>query len=127
VNEVLLNQALGPMGPLGPGVGSRPAAPSTGPSFGSVMADKLAAPSLKLSAHAQQRLNSRHIQLDAQDWQRIQEGVERAAAKGAREALVLSEKAALVVSVRNRTVITAVDPATLKENVFTNIDSAVIV
>ncbi|MEB3285148.1 MAG: TIGR02530 family flagellar biosynthesis protein [Candidatus Sericytochromatia bacterium] len=127
MDEVFLNQAIGPTGPLGPGVSSKPAAPSTGPSFGSVLSDKLAAPSLKLSAHAQQRLHSRQIQLDAQDWQRIHEGVERAAAKGAREALVFSEKAALVVSVRNRTVITAVAPAAMKENVFTHIDSAVIV
>jgi flagellar operon protein len=34
---------------------------------------------------------------------------------------------ALVVSIKNRTVITAVDKASLKENVFTNIDSAVVV
>lgn len=127
MNEVYLNQALGPAGPLGPGLGSKPQALTTGPSFGSVLSDKLAAPALKLSAHAQQRLNSRQIDLDAEDWKRIHEGVERAAAKGAREALVFSEKAALVVSVRNRTVITAVAPAALKENVFTNIDSAVIV
>ena len=42
-------------------------------------------------------------------------------------AVVLTDKAALVVSVKNRTVITAVDPASMRENVFTNIDSAVIV
>jgi flagellar operon protein len=39
----------------------------------------------------------------------------------------MSDKAALVVSIKNRTVITAVDPGSLKDNVFTNIDSAVIV
>ena len=50
----------------------------------------------------------------------------RAAAKGARSSLVLMDKAALVVSVPNRTVITAVDKAALKENIFTNIDSAMI-
>ncbi|MEB3198124.1 MAG: TIGR02530 family flagellar biosynthesis protein [Candidatus Sericytochromatia bacterium] len=127
MDEIYLNQALGPVGPLGPGSSARKPAPTTGPSFGSVLADKLAAPPLKLSAHAQQRLQSRRIDLDAQDWARIHDGVERAAAKGAREALVLSDKAALVVSVKNRTVITAVDPAGMKENVFTNIDSAVII
>ena len=55
------------------------------------------------------------------------DGVDRAAAKGAKESLVLVDNAALVVSIKNRTVITAVDQAHLKENVFTNIDSAVIV
>ena len=54
-------------------------------------------------------------------------GVDRAAAKGAKESLVMIDDVALVVSVKNRTVITAVDKAQLKENVFTNIDSAVIV
>ena len=128
IDDILLNQQLGPIGPMGPGAGraSKPTS-TTGPSFSEVFNDKLSAVPLKLSAHAQQRLASRNIALDAQDWEKIQKGVEKAAAKGAREALVLSEKAALVVSVRNRTVITAVDPAALKENVFTNIDSAVIV
>jgi len=57
---------------------------------------------------------------------RLQDGVERAAAKGAREALVLMDDMAFVVSVKNRTVITAVDAARMKHNVFTGIDSAVI-
>jgi flagellar operon protein len=127
VDEVFFNAPLGPVGPLGPGAPARKAAAPVGPSFGEVLTDKLAEAPLKVSAHAQARLTSRQIQLDKADWDRIEAGIERAAAKGAREALVLSEKAALVVSVRNRTVITAVDPAGLKENVFTNIDSAVIV
>ena len=33
---------------------------------------------------------------------------------------------AFVVSVKNRTVITAVDSESMKENVFTNIDSAIV-
>ena len=119
-----LPQPLGPVGPGGAksGAGTKP---TTGPRFAELL--EQADAKLKLSAHAQQRLSSRQIDLTAQDWDRIHQGVERAAAKGAREALVLTDKAALVVSVKNRTVITAVDPGSLKENVFTNIDSAVIV
>lgn len=82
---------------------------------------------LKLSAHAEARLKSRDISLTASDWARIRAGVDRAAAKGAREALVISDKAALVVSVRNRTVITAMDPQQMREAVVTQIDSAVLV
>jgi flagellar operon protein len=52
--------------------------------------------------------------------------VDKAATKGSRESLLLMENMALVVSVKNRTVITAVDNDKLKENVFTNIDSAVV-
>ena len=52
--------------------------------------------------------------------------VSKAAAKGARESLILLDDLALVVSVKNRTVITAIAPDRIRENVFTNIDSAVI-
>lgn len=93
-----------------------------GQEFQSILADRL-----KLSAHAKTRLESREIALDADAWERVMEGVDRAAAKGSREALVMVDDVALIVSVKNRTVITAVDQTRLKENVFTNIDSAVIV
>ncbi len=82
---------------------------------------------LKVSGHAQSRLQSRGIEMDAAAWDRVKGGVDKAAAKGARESLVLMDDVALVVSVKNRTVITAVDKGSLKDNVFTNIDSAVIV
>lgn len=82
---------------------------------------------LKVSGHAQTRLASRNIAFGQAEWDRVLDGVERAAQKGARESLVLVDDVALVVSVKNRTVITAVDKTNLKENVFTNIDSAVIV
>jgi flagellar operon protein len=93
-----------------------------GPDFNAILADRL-----KLSGHAQTRLESRDIQLDAQAWERVMQGVEKAAQKGAKESLVMVDDVALIVSVKNRTVITAVEQSQLKENVFTNIDSAVIV
>jgi flagellar operon protein len=93
-----------------------------GVDFASVLQDRL-----KVSGHAQTRLQSRNIELGEAEWNRVLAGVEKAAAKGAKESLVLVDNAALVVSIKNRTVITAVDQAQLKENVFTNIDSAMIV
>jgi flagellar operon protein len=90
--------------------------------FAEILADRL-----KVSGHAQTRLQSRNIQMGPSEWDRVMSGVDRAAQKGAKESLVLMDDVALVVSVKNRTVITAVDKAQLKENVFTNIDSAVIV
>ena len=108
------------------GTRTQPAAPQQahgkGPDFNAILADRL-----KLSGHAQTRLESRDIQLDAQAWERVMQGVEKAAQKGAKESLVMVDDVALIVSVKNRTVITAVDQSQLKENVFTNIDSAVIV
>jgi flagellar operon protein len=94
----------------------------TGPDFAGILQDQL-----KVSGHAKTRLDSRGIQLGKAEWDRVLDGVNRAAAKGAKESLVMIDNVALVVSVKNRTVITAVDQANLKDNVFTNIDSAVIV
>ena len=93
-----------------------------GADFAAVLQDRL-----KVSGHAQTRLQSRNIDLSKDQWDRVVSGVDQAAAKGSKESLVMVDNAALVVSVKNRTVITAVDQAQLKNNVFTNIDSAVIV
>lgn len=92
-----------------------------GVDFEAVLSDRL-----KVSAHAKTRLQSRELQLDQAAWERVMTGVDKAAQKGAKETLVMVDDVALVVSVKNRTVITAVDKERLKENVFTNIDSAVI-
>lgn len=91
--------------------------------FARVLADRQAG--LKFSAHAQERLAARP--LDSHDLARIEAAVRQAAQKGARESLVLYDDLALVVSVRNRTVITAVDQARRRGNVFTNVDSVVLV
>lgn len=98
------------------------------PSFAEVLQQQLlqTREGVKFSAHAQERLRLRAIDLSPADLTRIDEAVKQAAAKGARESLLLSSKAAFVVSVKNRTVITVVDSAHMRENVFTNIDSAVI-
>ncbi len=81
---------------------------------------------VRFSAHAQTRMQSRNITLQAGHLDRLQGAVQRAAGKGARDALVLMDDLAMVVSVVNRTVVTVVDKDNLKQNVFTNIDSAVI-
>ena len=96
--------------------------------FQHILANELeAGKPVTFSAHAQQRLLSRQISLTEPQMQRLQQGVSKAAGKGARESLVLMDNLALVVSVNNRTVITAVDSAAYSGNVFTQIDSAVIV
>lgn len=89
--------------------------------------DQKVAGELKFSAHAQQRLTSRNIQLTPGEMAGLRDAVGKAEAKGARESLVVMDRVALVVSVKNRTVITAVDSQSMKDNIFTQIDSAVIV
>lgn len=81
---------------------------------------------VRFSAHALQRLSARNIRLSDDDRERIVEAVDRAQAKGAKDSLVLVRGAALVVSVKNRTVVTVLDREETRGNVFTNIDSAVV-
>jgi len=82
---------------------------------------------IKFSAHATQRLRERQIQFDPETMARMSDALNKADAKGVQDTLVLTDKAALIVSVPNRTVITAMDRNNLNGNVFTNIDGAVII
>ncbi len=82
---------------------------------------------LKFSAHAAQRLKDRKIALDPATMAKVNDAVDRAQAKGVEDTLVLTPNAALIVSVKNRTVVTALDRNALEGNVFTNIDGAVII
>ncbi len=81
---------------------------------------------IKFSAHALQRLRTRNIHLSADDRTRILQAITRAESKGSKDSLVLLRGTALVVSVSNRTVVTALDREEMNGNVFTNIDSAVV-
>lgn len=82
---------------------------------------------VNFSKHASERLFSRGITLGPEKLNRLADAIDKAAAKGSKETLVLTDEAALVVSVKNRTVITAFDRDNLKDGVVTAIDSAVII
>jgi flagellar operon protein len=79
------------------------------------------------SKHASERLFSRGIKLSPEKLNKLADAIDKAQAKGSRETLVLTDEAALVVSVKNRTVITAFDRENLRDGVVTSIDSAVII
>ena len=122
------NPAIVPPGALPspldqPAKAATPVAPQ-GPSFGDVLREKT--DGVRFSGHAIQRVQRRGIEVGEAQLARLVEGVDRAAGKGARDAVVFVDQTAFVVSVRNRTVITAVDRDHMKDHVFTNIDSAVI-
>ncbi|MBP1655867.1 MAG: Flagellar operon protein [Bacteroidetes bacterium] len=93
-------------------------------SFENVLQEELRG--LTFSRHARERLEARNMQLNDADMTTLQLAVNRAEEKGARDSLVLLRDMAFIVSVPNRTVVTAMDSEHLKENVFTNIDSAVV-
>ena len=83
---------------------------------------------VEFSKHAIQRLEERSIDLtEGNTLERLNKGVEIAADKGSSETIVLVDKTAFVVSVKNNKVITTLSDNELQGNVFTNIDSTVIV
>lgn len=98
-----------------------------GPSFAAVLDQKLPSQGVKFSQHAQDRLRARNINFSANDLANLEGAVNSVAQKGGKESLVMMGDSALVVSIKNRTVVTAMDRTQMKGNVFTNIDSAVII
>lgn len=81
---------------------------------------------LKFSNHAVERMQNRGIRFSPEQLGKISDAVTKAAQKGAKETLVLTDESALIVSIKNNTVVTVMDKMALKENVFTNIDSTVV-
>ena len=130
MSAVLPNPALVAPGPTAP---VQPTAPTqrqdatqatSGPSFSEVLTSHTNAPTF--SRHALERLQQRGITLDQSTLGRLTDGVSRAAGKGSRDSVVFVDGTGYVVSVANNTVITAVPSEHMRQQVFTNIDSAVI-
>ncbi|MBE5869648.1 MAG: flagellar protein [Lachnospiraceae bacterium] len=96
--------------------------------FGQMLAMKEASidKGIVFSKHAKNRLDERKIDLTTDQLKRLEEGTEKAGKKGIRESLVLVDDLAFIVNIKNRTVVTAMDQMESKENIFTNIDGAVI-
>lgn len=82
---------------------------------------------LKFSKHANERLSSRNISLTDEQMVRLQDGARQAGEKGINESLVLVDDLAFIVNVKNNTVITAMDQRNSVDNVYTNIDGAVVI
>ena len=81
---------------------------------------------VRFSRHAEIRLKQRGIQLEADQLAKLNQAINKAAAKGAKDSLILLNEMALIVNIPNRTVVTAMEESQITDNVFTQIDSAVI-
>ena len=81
---------------------------------------------LTFSKHLTERINRRSIDLSPEKLERLSQAVDKVAEKGSRESVVLLDNLALLVSVSNRTVLTAIETGKMKNGVFTNIDSVVV-
>jgi len=94
-------------------------------SFHQILNDKLQSQEITFSAHALNRLEQRNIVVDEQVCSKLGNAIEQIAQKGGRESLIMMDDVAYVVSIPNKTVITALDNS--NQSIFTNIDSAMIV
>lgn len=101
----------------------------SGQSFAEILNQKqlIEASPLKFSKHATARLSERNISLTGSQLDRLNAGTQAASEKGINESLVLMDQLAFIVNVKNQTVVTAMDQNDTTQNVFTNIDGAVIV
>jgi flagellar operon protein len=82
---------------------------------------------IKFSGHALNRLTERDVKLTNADYSRLEQGLKQVEEKGASKSLILVDENAFIVSVKNKTVVTALSMENTASNVFTNIDSVAIV
>lgn len=94
---------------------------------GSTFEELLQSNLLRFSHHAEMRLQQRGIHLQPEQLSKLESAIDQAAAKGAKESLVVMPDMALIVNIKNRTVVTAMDRDSMKDNIFTQIDSAIVI
>lgn len=82
---------------------------------------------LKISKHASERMKERNIEIPDQLWQTIGEKVHEARQKGVIDSLVVLDKAALLISAKNNTVVTAMERAETENRIFTNINGTILI
>ncbi len=130
VAELQIKQSVAPIRPqrMRPGQQTPAADKAQAFDFGTVLKKQITQKSeMHFSAHALKRLESRSVRLSASDLQRLQQGMRQLQAKGAQNSVILMDDHAFVVSIKNKTVVTAIDQTQATERIFTNIDSLAIV
>jgi flagellar operon protein len=93
------------------------------PTFQRIFQDQF----VKFSHHAEVRLKERGIQLKPEQIEKMNNAIDKAASKGAKDALLILAGNGFIVNVPNRTVVTALDGQAMNDHVFTQIDSAMII
>ena len=82
---------------------------------------------IRFTKHADARLMQRNIRLTDEQMTRLEEGTRKASDKGIKESLVLVDDLAFIVNTDKKMVITAIDQNSSEDNIYTNIDGAVII
>lgn len=96
-------------------------------SFSKLLDEKLENKELKFSKHAKERAMQRGINIQENLVKDISSAVDKAREKGVKDIVVIGKDGAFVVNVTNNVVVTSMNTMELKNNIFTNIDGAVII
>lgn len=101
--------------------------PGYGMNFESLLKERLEqSQELKFSKHAIKRAEQRGIDVSTSLLENLSGAVEKARAKGAKDVVIIAEREAFIINVPNNIVVTAMSGDEIKNNIFTNIDSAVL-
>ena len=82
---------------------------------------------LKISGHAAKRLKERNLEMDPVEYLKLKEAVSQLKKKGGNDSLVITGKAAYIIDIKNKTIVTAMDKENMENNVFTKIDSTMVI
>jgi len=96
-------------------------------SFENILQKEVIKQNIKFSKHAVERMQIRDISLSNLEISKIEDAITKASAKGVKEALILMDDKAFIANIKNKTIITTVGKEQLKNNIFTNIDGAIII
>ncbi len=95
--------------------------------FGQMLQEKMEqTQSLQFSKHSKERMEQRGIEMTPELLQQMNTAASQAKSKGAKDVVMIGSQAAFIVSIPNNTVITAMNGNEMKNNIFTKIDSAVL-
>ncbi len=120
---------IGPQGPQLGGIALRSGSKATGLNKGLNFVDLFnqaltpANNQIRISAHAQKRLDERNITMNARLEDSLNSAINELAAKGAKDSLVITSEGAFLVNVPNRTMVTAMGLDEMRDGIVTNIDS----
>jgi len=95
--------------------------------FEDILRNVKAKQSINFSKHAVERMQVRKINLNNIELSKIEDAINKASIKGVREALILMDDKAFIANIKSKTIVTTVNKEQLKNNIFTNIDGAIII
>lgn len=96
--------------------------------FGHLLKDKIEKQNtISLSTHAAKRIQERNLEMDSKEIAKLNDALKKLETKGGQDSLVITDQAAYILDVPNKKIVTAIDKENILDNVFTKIDSTVMV